>query len=366
MTALSDDSLADRIYEAAIVPELWKSVLDEISLRADAAGTALLLISNGGNVSSVWSDSIHDLCTGWVSGGWQAKTQRAPRMMALNHAGFVTEVDIYAAGELEQDEAYANYLKPAGYGYGAGTGITMPTGEAAVYSIERFHSSGPYTREDCQKLDPLRPHLARAALLSGRAGIERARTMASALQTLGLPGGVIRQNGRLLAANDMFERLMPEVVQDRRSRLRWVNANADRLFERALTAIAVGAGLPAARSIPVPSTTTSAPLIVHLLPVRGKAHDFYLDGSLIMVVTPVDRSGVPSAHVLQGLFDLTPAEAKVAQSVAGAQSVDSIAEALGIKRETVRTHLKAVLGKTGVGRQAELVSLLGGKTFTTP
>ena len=42
------------------------------------------------------------------------------------------------------------------------------------------------------------------------------------------------------------------------------------------------------------------------------------------------------------------------------QTVDAIAEGLGISRETVRTQLKAVLAKTGATRQADLAALLAG------
>ena len=301
--------------------------------------------------------------TGWIEGGWQARTQRAPRMMALNHAGFITEADVYGPGELEQDEAVVNYLRPAGWGYGAGTGITMPTGEVAVYSIERLYKTGPMTREDCVKLDPLRPHLARAALLSARAGLERARAMASTLETLGIPGAVVRPNGKLLAANPMFEQLMPALFQDRRDRVRLVNAGADALLASALEGFAGRTTFRGVSSIPVPPAEARPPMIVHLLPVRGAAQDFFLDASAVVMVTPVDRSSVPTAEVLQGLFDLTPAEAKVAQGIGSATSVDALATSLGLSRETVRTQLKAVLAKTGAGRQTELISLLAGKTF---
>lgn len=80
----------------------------------------------------------------------------------------------------------------------------------------------------------------------------------------------------------------------------------------------------------------------------------------MLIATPVDRAAVPTAGVLQGLFDLTPAEARVARAIGDAQSVENIAELLGVSRETVRTQLKSVLAKTGVGRQVELVRLLAG------
>lgn len=363
MTAIADELLIDRIYEAAIVPDLWKPVLEQVAHFVDAAGAGLFLLSGKNNSSAIWSDAVDELCTGWLAGGWQARTQRSSRMMALNHAGFVTECDLYGPGEIEQDEAIVKYLIPLGFGHGAGTGITMPTGEVAIYSIERWYKTGAFTRDDCIRLDNLRPHLARAALLAGRAGLERARAMASTLETIGIPGAVVRHSGKLLATNATFERLMPAVVQDRRDRLRLVDARADGLLATALEKLKTGVPSHCIGSFAVSPGAPYPPMIVHLLPVRGAAQDLFLHASAVVMITPIDRSSVPTAEVLQGLFDLTPAEARIAQGIAGASDVNTLAKSLGISPLTVRTQIKAVLAKTGVRRQIELVNLLSGKTY---
>jgi DNA-binding CsgD family transcriptional regulator len=69
---------------------------------------------------------------------------------------------------------------------------------------------------------------------------------------------------------------------------------------------------------------------------------------------------VVSAEVIQGLFDLTPAEARVAHGIAAGRTAEELARALGISVETVRKHIAAVLAKTGLPRQAALVGLLAG------
>lgn len=239
----------------------------------------------------------------------------------------------------------------------------MPTGEMAVFSVERRYETGPFTREDCLTLDPLRPHLARATLLASRASVERARTMSNTLQALGLPGAVVHLNGRLMTANPMFEQLIPTMITDGRDRVHLTSASADRLLGEALSVLCRSTVYRGVSSIPIPSDQNSNPKIVHLIPAHGVAQDFFLSGSVIMLITPVEPSSAPAIKVLQGLFDLTPTEAKVAQGICGALSVDAVAASLGIKRETVRTHMKAVMAKTGVKRQGELISILAGKHF---
>jgi DNA-binding CsgD family transcriptional regulator len=64
--------------------------------------------------------------------------------------------------------------------------------------------------------------------------------------------------------------------------------------------------------------------------------------------------------VLEGLFDLTPAEARVARGITGCRTVEQLATEFGTSPQTVRSQLKSVMAKTGVNRQVELVSLLSG------
>jgi DNA-binding CsgD family transcriptional regulator len=60
------------------------------------------------------------------------------------------------------------------------------------------------------------------------------------------------------------------------------------------------------------------------------------------------------------LFNLTPAEARVARAVAARDTIDSVAAALNLSRETVRSQLKAALAKIGVVRQIDLAVMLAG------
>jgi DNA-binding HTH domain-containing proteins len=162
----------------------------------------------------------------------------------------------------------------------------------------------------------------------------------------------------------MFERLIPAVIEDRSDRVHLVDLRADALFATALDGVLKqGAAYSGSNSVPIPSGESRPPMIVGLLPLRRTVQDVFLVEAAVVTVTPVDRSNAPAAVVLERLFDLTPAEAKVAQGIGSARSVEALANSLGISRETVRSQLKAVMAKTGAGRQSELVSLLAGKEF---
>ena len=74
--------------------------------------------------------------------------------------------------------------------------------------------------------------------------------------------------------------------------------------------------------------------------------------------TALLRMPVPSEAVLQRLFDLTAAEARLACSISGGETLEDAAAVLGIKISTARCQLAKVMEKTGTRRQAQLVALL--------
>jgi DNA-binding CsgD family transcriptional regulator len=77
-------------------------------------------------------------------------------------------------------------------------------------------------------------------------------------------------------------------------------------------------------------------------------------------LTPVTLPQAPPVELVQSLFDLTPAEARVARGLASGKTVTDIATDSGVSRETIRTQLGRVMEKTGCNRQADVVALLTG------
>jgi DNA-binding CsgD family transcriptional regulator len=190
--------------------------------------------------------------------------------------------------------------------------------------------------------------------------MERARAATESLALLGLPAAVLRRSGRLMTTNALFDRLVPGVMQDRAERLTLASAAADALFAQSMSALHQGHVAAEVRSVPIAAQDDRPPMIVHLVPIHGAARDLFDRASAIVMVTPVVPAEVPTAEVLQGLFDLTPAEARIARGIGEGRTIDTIAGAFGVSRETVRNQLKAVLAKTGLRRQVELAALLAG------
>lgn len=61
---------------------------------------------------------------------------------------------------------------------------------------------------------------------------------------------------------------------------------------------------------------------------------------------------------------LTPREREVLQLIVAGQTNRQIADCLVVSPETVKTHVRHVLGKMGVNRKAELRALLAAARYT--
>uniref|UniRef100_UPI003F6E656C helix-turn-helix transcriptional regulator n=1 Tax=Shinella sp. TaxID=1870904 RepID=UPI003F6E656C len=153
--------------------------------------------------------------------------------------------------------------------------------------------------------------------------------------------------------------LVPRLALDHRDRMRLAHSGAD---DRLAEAIGrrVTTGEAEGRTIAIPGDEGEPPYPVHLIPVAGQAHDIFSALAWLLLVVPVvNRPGV-SLEVLRGLFDLSPAEARVSKGILNGDAPAEIASKLGLSPETVRTQLKAVFSKMGVRRQADVVRLLTG------
>ena len=358
-----DERLVDRIYEAGAVPELWVDVLSDLGRLAGGLGAVLFV---PGPPRWIATPAIEEMFTAFVTSGLISTNERTKRLVALNHPGFVTDQDVFRLEDIADTPIHRDFFIPRGGGFGVATVIPAPSGDIMILHVERAFADGPVETDAVRALDALRPHLARASLLSARMELQRASAAAAALATLGLPGAVLGRLGRLMATNQLFDALIPHVVQDRQPRLALADRNADPLFADALASLDGSGSDQRVKSIPVAALNDQPAIIVHVIPIRGVAHDIFASASAIVVVTPVVPRDVPSAEVVQGLFDLTPAEARLAREIGRGKTVAEIAAVSGLSPGTLRTQIKAILGKTGLHRQADLLGLLRGVSAVMP
>jgi DNA-binding CsgD family transcriptional regulator len=350
-------SLIDEIYEAAILPEKWQPILDQLAEMANAEGT-LLFAAGPGAPRWLSSAAIESTIAEWTRSRWYLDNPRGQRLVPINEPRFLTDFDALTIEEIDASDYYTEFMRPRGLGWCVGTSIRSPSGDTLVFSIEKAHVNGPVPRAVAEKLDELRPHLARAALLSGRLGLDRVKTAVTTLDVIGLPAAGLTATGRVISANNRFLACAGigigagDIVQ-------FQSKPAQALLMEAISNVS-NSQTAFGRSIPVGGTKLEPPFVAHVIPLRGAGLDVFTGSMSIIFITSLVPNSSPAPELLQALFDLTPAEARLASQLTTGKSVEQIALSSRLSLNTIRTQLKSVFSKTGVQRQAELVSLLGG------
>jgi DNA-binding CsgD family transcriptional regulator len=120
-------------------------------------------------------------------------------------------------------------------------------------------------------------------------------------------------------------------------------------------------GAEGRRGLGIPTRTQDGKSVaLHVLPLERR-HTRTGIASRAVAAIFVSQAAAPlklPADAVALLYQLTPAETRVAELLAKGETLAAIAGRLGSSPHTVRTHLNRVFDKTGCHRQADLVRLL--------
>jgi len=349
----SIENLEERIYEASVLPEFWRPVLRDFARYAESS-EAIVVATDGVNSRFVTS-SDHFAEMAQKHYAYPTGRERTRRLLARRHAGFLGDVDVFEVAELESDLLFNEFLIPNGYGRGIATAIEVTGGDTIIFHAEGPFSTAPFASRLVRRLDALRPHLARSALVSSRLAFEGVRTAVETLAALGFAACAVKARGSVIVANEEFDRESHYWTTRGSSRIALADKRADQLLQEAIGAVAGGRTVS---SIALGASERHPAAVLHVIPVRRAAHDLFVNSAAILVLTRSKTAPTAATPLLQALFDFSPTEASLAARIAAGQTVERIALEEGKSVHTVRNQLKSVLAKTGCTRQVDLARLL--------
>jgi hypothetical protein len=283
------DALVERIYEAAVIPEFWPRVLETIGRLADADAASLIAFGRDATLRFVTTASYEAAFADYVANGAHLPNLRPVRALERLPMAFAHDLEVCSQQELDADPIYARFARPYGFGWTAGTVVPVPSGDLLVYDIARKIGNGPFARAQMERLDPLRPHLARAALLAHRLQLRVAAAATEALNAVGLPAAVLGPNRAVLAANESLAALAPRVKIGAFDRLYLQAKGPDALLGAALSV----ANLAGVRSIPLAATEANPAMVVHVVPIHRAASDIFGRAHVLLLITLVTAPSAP-------------------------------------------------------------------------
>ena len=358
--------LLDLLYESAATSGVWEEFLERLAQVMEATHAALLL---------------HDFKNRQYSIAFQSGFSREAQELYSERVGdndilVRRAISNYPAGwigigqslirdeELVKAHSYNEFTRFYDIFHQCGSMFTYDGSACQCLTVRRPKRAGRFSKTHVSLVSSLIPHIKRALrlhyqLTDLRAAAETVRSAIDAVSTAII---LFDSAGRVLHANPSAQRILASgdgliikngriLAQSNRESLTVQHLiNTDLAPNCQSTENEIGTAVVHRRE--------GLPLEVLVTPLKS---DRVLSGkhtAAAMFVVDPDQRVRPATELLEQLFSLTPAEARVAALLSDGTPVGEISETLGVSRNTLKTQISCVYGKIGINRQSQLVRLL--------
>ncbi len=367
--------LLEAVYGSATDPDQWRVFLAGLADVLDAKSGMFRVIDERN--TAVRANVHHNLDPALQEAHRQYYVGRDVFIDALRDkpAGFIAPGESFISlKELQRTEFFADYAQPQDTYHVCG-GLAMRNHEFTIkFGLQRDRRAGAFSMEDAAYIRRFVPHIQRAARLGHLLTLadQQAATAEQALESLAVGIVLIDEQDRVTHNNSKAG----ELLRDRRGLMEVQGrVEATQAVDRTRLGdmLAVVRSRAALRAPPIPEALLLTPgagepqLLVVACPVHRDQPHFrgpWPDVTTALFVSNLADAGLLNHEILMTLYGLTHAEARLACALSQGAALSELSRRWQISRETLRTHLRRVLGKTGTTRQAELVRLLTGKPWS--
>jgi len=353
--------VTEAFYEAAVIPELWRSALNLASSEWDADGAALVSYPDcsGGLINT---EGLDELCARYIEDEWFKHDIRAARGLAPEQGRppIVTDLDLFTLDELERLPFYSDFLYRQGFGWFAGCKLAETGGVSISLSLQRRVGRLPFSQDELAKIEHDLPHLKRAAQLASRSRLAYAEGVVDSLAGFESGAILIDRLGRVIRMNKQAETYLGYHLHVVASRLRAPHHETNGFLQELIAGMqgsALARTTTSLTSILLPRKN-NLPLLVQSYPIVRQASDIFQGASGLLLISDLTQSHSLNSQLLREVFQLTPAELRVASSLFLGMDTQQIATQHQVGTQTVRFHLKSIFAKTDTSHQAQLVSLM--------
>jgi DNA-binding CsgD family transcriptional regulator/PAS domain-containing protein len=360
--------LVGQIYDCAAAPELWPQTLEMIR---DSVGAAYVMA--GFIDASFAEQSGVPFAKRWHS-PWNVAAldelqQYLPEIpggeaLLLSPPDLAwTQMAQMPESAFHETKFYNEWVKPNGLRDCANTPFFKRDKLFGMISAATYQDRPLYDDNDRAFFERLSPHIRRSIAISDI--VDKGRLELALYQqvidSLSVAIFIVGHGQQIIFANGSAEAMLREDTL--------VTRNAGALAEKNGNGIMLAGAVE--KAVRGDATVGIAGIGVPLRAENGEMAAAYVlpigvsDARLILgqgkAAVFIARRGEQQPVVLEILrtvFDLTPAEARVAALLMQGQSPAMIAEAMGVSVHTTRSHLAHIFAKTRTADQPSLVSLL--------
>lgn len=340
---------------------LRKMALLTGSSRAQLIGIGGPQVTPFNAVSSEDEESFADLVE---LGGYRPDINyRIAASIGRAEMEIVHEADYEAIKPLLSSDIYSDYCEQTGIPLGCQTKLFERDDRLIGLATLRTRREGVMTPEQRALFAEAATYIRGAVETQIQIERQGKALMLGALDAIAARAILIDGFGRVCGLTPAADRLI--TASNRLSihdhRLASMTRQGSALLDRALAGILGESAPPQGIDIALPPTELDRlPLLMNFKSLEPLAGSLGIQPRAILVINGGLLSGDEPVLRLREAFDLTDAEAHVALALSKGRARIEIAIERGVSIDTLRSQIKSVFRKMGVGRESELVSLILG------
>ncbi|HVJ94865.1 MAG TPA: helix-turn-helix transcriptional regulator, partial [Labilithrix sp.] len=278
-----------------------------------------------------------------------------------------SDVAVIDGSTFERSAMYNENLRHSGVRYTLFGSFSVSTEHVLPIAYLRTKEAGPFQQCDVDFLTELSPSIGRAfrlhQLVSSLAADNR--DLREALDQMPHAVAIVGPGRRVRASNHAASALLTrgDGLRTERGLLSACHPDDARRLDKGLAAAFIEAKARTRRSaVTAPPSvsirrTRGLPLEVLFLPLGAETGRAPSEHVMVVINDP-ERAVTLDASRVASMYGLTATEAEIAVALATGHTLTQIAAERGCSEQTLRTHAKRILSKTGQHRQADLVRLL--------
>jgi DNA-binding CsgD family transcriptional regulator len=360
------DELIGAVYSGAMESPPWKSLLELLREQLPAKNAVLVLRPpSAGNSGAMVHCGDNNLV---AKESYEAHFFSLDPFVRLDEGTVATAEEVMGRDAWLSSAIYREYLSTIDVRHILGADVYTREGIECRLRITRGQNDPEFSDDDKAVIRLMLPHLKRAIQLHARIDTLECdrQVFAGTVNRLSLGMICFAQTGEIIEMNQEAKRILAErdgirlsgnslyadSTQERR--------DLNRLIQQAIAGAMQGeeSGIVEAMPITRPSGRSRLGLLIRAIPAGPWSESRLRPAAAVFIRDAEATAPQPSQELVRRLFGLTRVESTLALLLVEGLTLDEASERMNIRRNTARTHLRAIFCKTGVTRQTMLVKLL--------
>lgn len=356
MTVWDLRSIEGGFARAATNSRQWSAALQNLTQQTASYGAILFPVTGGPDFGMPHTDEVADSLEAYFRNGWYQRDERYKGITTLIAQGVVDDLDIFSEEAIGRHPYYQEFLAPFKLKWFAGLKVAVGN-DLWCISLQRRPDQGPFSPSEKQSLALLAQSISCHAAMAQATGSAAVDGALDAFEASNKAVLLVNGYGDVVRMNAAAEKLMDSDFKVLERQIVGFDRVSSHSLKKAIQDLAIGRAVSV--SVPIVFTRTlRRPILAYPLRLDRSASYFFTDCKLAIILVDMERPLRTKECELRTIFHMTASEARLAARLLSGETLERVADELGIAKETARNHLKTIFEKAEVNRQSELLALL--------